>query len=160
VSEDVLGRQASTGGPWSRAFLRACAVLLWLAVAFPLVFAAELPWWATVLATAVVAAAMVPLGLLLWSDADERKADTRRLRRACRPAVAEITDVEHVDSGDDTGTVVVLRLRISGDGVPPFAATYRGRPDDEYRVGGLLCATVDPADNLFTLQPLRRGARA
>ena len=148
------GRQASTGGVRSRTLLRACAVLLWSAVAFPLVFAAEMPWWVTVLVEVVVAAALVPLGILLWFDAAERKADTVRLRRAGLPAVAEITDVEHVDSGDDTGTVVVLRLRISGAGVPPFAATYRGRPDEEYRVGGLLYATVDPAGNLFTLQRL------
>ncbi|GAB1515000.1 hypothetical protein [Actinophytocola sp. KF-1] len=91
------------------------------AVAFPLVFAAEMPWWVTVLVEVVVAAALVPLGLLLWFDAAERKADTVRLRRS---------------------------------GVPPFAATYRGRPDEEYRVGGLLYATVDPAGNLFTLQRL------
>lgn len=154
ADESVSGRQASIGGVGSRVFLRSCAVVLWLAVAFPLVFAVDMPWWATVLVEAVVAVALVPLGLLLWFDAKEREEDTKRLRRTGRPAVAEVVEVDHVDPGDDTGTVVELRLRISGDGVSPFAATYRGRPDPEYRVGGLLYATVDPADNLFTLRRL------
>jgi hypothetical protein len=150
------GRQASFGGAWSRGTLRLCAVLLWLTSALPLVMtvAEGMPWWAAVLVELLLLVTIVPLGFVLWSDAAEHREHTERLRRSGRPAVAEITDVEHVDPGDDTGNVVVLRLRISGDGVPPFAATYRGRPDEEYRPGGRLYATVDPADNLFTLRRL------
>jgi hypothetical protein len=156
VTGDLSAEQASIGGAWSRGMLRSCAVLLWLSSALPLVmaFAEGMPWWAAVLVEVLLLVTIVPLGFVLWSDAAEHREHTARLRRAGRPAVAEITDAEHVDLGDDTGTVVVLRLRISGDDVPPFVATYRGRPDPEYRVGGLLYATVDPADNLFTLRRL------
>lgn len=45
-------------------------------------------------------------------------------------------------------------LRISGEDVPPFDATYRVRHRPEHRVGARFEAVVDPTDNLFGLEPV------
>lgn len=110
----------------------------------------DLPWWAAVLFVIV----LLPLGFAIWSDAAEHREDTERLLRAGRPAVAEVIDLELVDPGDGSADVAVLQLRISGEDVPPFEATYRGDKDPALRPGARLYATVDPADNLFTLRRL------
>jgi hypothetical protein len=148
----MTARQASFGGAGARVMLRWCAVTCWLAAVVTAVMAVttEFPWWACVL----VVVLMVPLGFALWSDATAHRADTERLLRAGRAAVAEVIDMELLDPGDGNADIAVLRLRISGDGVPPFETTYRGDHDPEFRPGARLYATVDPADNLFTLRRL------
>jgi hypothetical protein len=113
----------------------------------------DLPWWAALLVVVV----LLPLGFAIWFDAAEHREDTERLLRAGRPAVAEVIDLDLVDPGDGSADVAVLSLRISGDEVPPFETTYRGDADPDFRPGARLHATVDPADNLFTLRPLRRS---
>lgn len=135
--------------------LRWCAVACWLSVLgmVVMVFTTGVPWWAAVLVVVV----LLPLGFAIWSDAGEHREDTERLLRAGRPAVAEVIDLELVDPGDGSADVAVLSLRISGDEVPSFEATYRGDADPDFRPGARLYATVDPADNLFTLRPLRRS---
>ncbi|GAA1288566.1 hypothetical protein GCM10009634_38690 [Saccharothrix xinjiangensis] len=137
--------------------LRLCAVMCWLTVAMPVVmlFTTEIPWWAVVLAEVPLLLIVLPLGFVLWFDAGEHKRDTERLLRDGRPAVAEVVEVELVDPGDGDSEVAVLRLRISGDDVPPFEATHRGSAEPEFRLGALLYATVDPTDNLFALKRLR-----
>lgn len=155
------GRQASIGGVWTRVMLRYCAVGCWLTVAggAVMVFTVDMPWWSAVLMVLVLLLIVLPLGFVIWSDAAEHKADTERLLREGRPAIAEIIDVEVVRPDEDSADVHVLTLRISGDDVPPFEARYRCPLEKRNVVGVRLHATVDPADNLFTLQPLR-GARA
>ena len=150
-----MSRQASIGGVWARAMLRWCAVACWLTVAgmAVMVFTAGVPWWAAVLALVV----LLPLGFAIWHDAAEHREDTERLLRDGRPAVAEVIDLELVDPGDGSADVAVVRLRISGTEVPAFEATYRGDAEPSLRPGARLHATVDPADNLFTLRPLRRS---
>lgn len=157
----MTARQASVGGAGAQTLLRWCAVTCWLAVAgcTVLVFTTGMPWWAGVLTEATMLLVVLPLGFHFWGDAGEHKADTDRLLATGRPAVAEVVDMEQFDTGDDHGKVAVLRLRVSGDHVPPFEASYRGDPGEEFRVGALLYATVDPDDNLFTLRRLG-GARA
>ncbi|MER5266060.1 hypothetical protein ABTZ99_28630 [Actinosynnema sp. NPDC002837] len=59
-------------------------------------------------------------------------------------------EVVHQEEGPDTS---VLGLRISGDDVPPFDATYRGRHRPDHRVGAGFDAVVDPPDDLFALKP-------
>lgn len=127
-------------------------------VAMPVVllFTTDIPWWACALIEVLLLVFILPLGFAIWFDADEHKSDTERLLRAGRPAVAEVIGLELVSPGDDSADVAVLRLRISGDDVPPFEATHRGSTDPEHRVGALLHATVDPTDNLFTLKRLHR----
>jgi hypothetical protein len=155
ADDGVTARQASFGGVWSRTFLRWCAVACWLSVAgfSVMVFTTGMPWWAGVLVELALLLFILPLGLVLWSDAAEHKADTERLLRNGRPAVAEVLELELIDH-DDSGDVAILRLRISGDDVPPFEATYRGNSAPEFRAGARLYATVDPVDNLFTLRHL------
>lgn len=150
---DVIARQASIGGTGARVMLRLCAVACWVSVAGTGVMAFTLPlsWWVGVLVGLVMVVFIVPLGFALWDDAAQHRVDTERLRRAGRHAVAEVVGVELVDPGDGSADVAVVSLRVSGDGVPPFEATYRGAKDPEFRPGALLHATVDPADNLFTL---------
>ena len=150
------GRQASIGGVWARVMLRYCAVACWLTVAggTVMVFTVGMPWWAGVLTELGLLLIMLPLGFAIWSDAAEHKSDTERLLRAGRPAVAEITDVEVVSPDGESPDVHVLSLRISGDGVPPFEARYRCDLEPGNVVGARLYATVDPADNLFTLRRL------
>ncbi|GAB1514999.1 hypothetical protein [Actinophytocola sp. KF-1] len=150
------GRQASIGGVWARVALRYCAVGCWLTVVAGtvMVFTVDMPWWAGVLTELALLLIMLPLGFVIWSDAAEHKADTERLLRAGRAAVAEITDVEVVTPDGDSADVHVLTLRISGEGVPEFEARYRCDADKVNVVGARLRATVDPADNLFTLQRL------
>jgi len=150
------GRQASFGGVWSRVLLRWCAIGCWLMVAgfSVMVFTTGMPWWAGVLTEVVLLLVVLPLGFVIWADAATHKADTEQLLSNGRPAVAEVVELELVTRDADSGDVVLLRLRISGEGVPPFEATYRGDPDPEHRLGALLYATVDPADNLFTLRRL------
>lgn len=148
----MTARQASIGGVGARVMLRWCAVACWLTVGvmWVMVFTTGVPWWAAVL----VLVFMLPLGFVLWSDAAEHREDTERLLRSGRPAIAEIVGVELVDPGDGSADVAVLRLRISGDDVPAFEATYRGDAQPEFRSGVRLRATVDPADNLFTVRRL------
>jgi hypothetical protein len=155
------GRQASIGGVWARVMLRYCAVACWLTVAggTVMVFTVDMPWWGGVLTEVALLLIMLPLGFAIWSDAAEHKSDTERLLRAGRPAVAEITGVEVVTPDAESADVHVLTVRISGDGVPPFEARYRCPMEPRNVVGVRLHATVDPADNLFTLRPLRPRAR-
>ncbi|GAA2963875.1 hypothetical protein GCM10010483_03800 [Actinokineospora diospyrosa] len=128
----------------------------WLGVAVTTVavFTTGMAWWTGALIEAAVVVFLLPLGFVLWSDAGEHKSDTERLLRDGKPATAEVVEVELVDPGDGSPDVAVLRLRISGADVPPFETTYRGDADPEFRIGALLYATVDPADNLFTLRRL------
>ncbi|MFT7837872.1 hypothetical protein Q5530_17185 [Saccharothrix sp. BKS2] len=157
--EGVTARQASFGGRGARLLLRWCAVSCWLVVPIPAVvlFTTDVPWWAGVPIQALVLLLILPIGIALWFDADQHREDTGRLLRAGRPAVAEVVELELVDPGDGSADTAVLRLRISGDDVPPFEATYRGSADPEFRPGALLHATVDPADNLFVLRNLHRS---
>jgi len=159
ADEGVAARQASIGGPGARAGLRVCAVLCWLSVAAlaVVVFTTGMPWWAGVLAGLTSLLVLLPLGFTLWDDAGRQREDTERLSRDGRHAVAEVLDVELVDPGDGGAHTAVVRLRLSGDGVPPFVATHRGDADPVYRPGALLHATVDPSDNLFTLERLREA---
>lgn len=149
------GRQASIGGVWTRVMLRYCAVGCWLTAAggTVMVFTVDMPLWGAVLLLLI----MLPLGFAIWNDAAEHKSDTERLLRAGRPAVAEIIGVEVVRPDEESAEVHVLTLRISGDGVPPFEARYRCPLEERNVVGVRLHATADPADNLFTLQPLRHA---
>ncbi|MEV8438418.1 hypothetical protein AB0425_13660 [Actinosynnema sp. NPDC051121] len=162
ADDAVTGRQASIGGVGSRVVLRILAVACWLsAVGVTItVFAGGMPWWAGVLVELACLVVILPIGVALWFDATQHKEDTERLLRTGRPAVAEVVELEMVDPGDGSADVAVLRLRISGAGVPPFEATYRGRGDDEFRPGALLHATVDPADNLFALGRLHVRRRS
>ena len=136
--------------------LRYCAVACWLTIAggTVMVFTVDMPWWAAVLIELGLLLIMLPLGFSIWSDAAEHKSDTERLLRAGRPAVAEITGVEVVTPDADSADVHVLTLRVTGDGVPEFEAKYRCDADKVNVVGTRLWATVDPADNLFTLRRL------
>ena len=148
-------RQAEIHGAGGRWWLRVSAVLSWLCALIPLAVwhleDLDWPWWAlvgVVVAMVVVAA----LGGELWATANRAEADTARLRHAGRPAIAEVVGVEvvHQEEGPDSS---VLSLRISGDDVPPFDATYRGRRRPDHRVGARFDAVVDPTDNLFALKP-------
>ncbi len=151
--QGITARQASFGGVWSRVLLRWCAVSCWLAVVgfTVMAFTVDMPVWTIVIIEATMLLIVLPLGFAIWSDAAEHKVDTERLLRNGRPAVAEVVELERTDVGDEGGEVLVLSLRISGDDVPPFEATYRGRPDRAFRVGARLYATVVPADYLFSL---------
>jgi hypothetical protein len=157
ADDDRTARQASIGGVGARVVLRCLAVTCWLSVVgmAVTVFTAGMPWWSDALVGLACLLIILPLGFALWFDAAEHKEDTERLLRAGLPAVAEVVELEMVDPGDGSADVAVLRLRISGAGVPPFEATYRGG-DQEFRLGARLYATVDPADNLFALGHLPR----
>ncbi len=149
-------RQASVDSGVGRVITRAGAVACWLcALVVPAVWYSgdfDWSWWAVLagigglLVTALVGASM-------WSEANRAEADTTRLRQAGRPAVAEIVgmDVVYPDDGPETS---VLRLRISGDDIPAFDATYRCEHEPGHRVGAHFTAVVDPSDNLFTLDPV------
>lgn len=50
--------------------------------------------------------------------------------------------------------MAVLRLRISGERVPPFEGAYRSDNEAVLQVGARLEAVVDPSENLFALRRL------
>ncbi|WP_370947097.1 hypothetical protein AB5J62_05960 [Amycolatopsis sp. cg5] len=151
-----MSRQASIGGRGSRFALRVLAVSLWLpALIVPgLLIFGELgwSWWQVALALAGAGVSAF-FGLGSWWDADDQKQDTARLLAVGRPAVAEVVAVEVEESHDESTEMAWLSLRIAGAGVPEFEADYRAANQPEFRVGVRLLATVDPADNLFTLRP-------
>ncbi|SDY99407.1 hypothetical protein SAMN05421504_108172 [Amycolatopsis xylanica] len=152
-----MSRQASIGGRGSRFMHRVLAVCFWLPVLIvPALFVfgeLDLTWWQAALVIGGVLFSVF-LGFSSWWDADEERDDTARLLAAGRQAVAEILEVEVEDSLDDSTEMAVLRLRIAGPEVPSFDAWCRAANQPEFRAGVRLKATVDPADNLFTLRPL------
>jgi hypothetical protein len=163
VSTDELvePRQASIAGRFARGYLRVCAVACWLFILFwpgMLVFdQVEQRWWVAALTILGFVLLMGLLGLVLWFEASSARADTERLLRDGRDAVAEILDVEVTDPGDGSADVARMQLRISGDDVPEFRAVYKETHDTKaYVVGARFNAVVDPSDNLFTLRPLKR----
>jgi hypothetical protein len=155
--ESRTARQASIGSG-SRLGHRVTAVLCWLIallIAGPILLGEpDWPWWVRLPVGVVVLLAMAVLGLMIWSGAEDRIADTRRLREAGRPATAEILALELEQHHDGSDDMALLTLRISGEGVPAFEATYRCTNEPALRVGAQLDATVDPTDNLFTLRQL------
>lgn len=155
----VRARQASVSGPLWRFVARACAILCWAFIAFlpaMLYFdQVSLPWWGATLGCLGLGLFMLASGLLLWSEATAARADTDRLQRQGRSAVAEVVGLEIIDPGDGSADVAQMELDIAGDGVPAFHAVYRVDHDENlYRVGACFKAVVDPSDNLFTLRRL------
>ncbi|XVS66148.1 hypothetical protein ACQPYE_08855 [Actinosynnema sp. CA-299493] len=149
-------RQAEVDGAGGRLWLRVSAVLCWLCGLIPLVVwhAEDLDWsWWALLGAVVGLLVVAALGGVMWGRANQARADTARLRQAGRPAIAEVVGVEvvHQEEGPDTS---VLSLRVGGDDVPPFDATYRVRHRPDHRVGARFEAVVDPTDNLFALKPV------
>ncbi|WUH92123.1 hypothetical protein OG900_19755 [Streptomyces sp. NBC_00433] len=147
----ATARQANIGGPASRALARAVGVTTWaVGLVLPaLALFGDLAWtWSLFLLLTT------PLGFVMWWEADDAKDDTVRLQRSGRRARAELVRLERVDPGDGSPDVAVMRLRISGEGVPDFEATYRCDHEDRFTVGTRFVAVVDPSDNLFTLKPL------
>jgi hypothetical protein len=162
AGDDSTARQARTYGPGWRVLIRGIAVLF---AASPLALPAvaifgelDLAWWAVALIE-LGAVIMAFLGLWAWFEANRAKADLARLRHAGRPAVAEILKVEVTDPGDGTAPVATLSLRISGTDVPPFEAEYCTTAHPRFAAGTHLDAIVDPADNLFTLDPVKPQRR-
>jgi hypothetical protein len=151
-------RQASIGGAGSRLGHRLAAVCCWAgAVGGVLTMAFGAPsaaWWTTVLVDALLLLVLAPLGFTIWFEAGQRKLDGARLRTTGRPAVAELLKVGFEDQHDGSAELAKLRLRISGADVPAFEANYRCDREPVYQVGVRWKATVDPADNLFTLRVL------
>lgn len=159
TSEDEpTARQASIGPSTSRFGAGLDAAVAWLtALLLPclLVFdKIEWAWW-LIPAELGIVVIMVPAGFAFWFSAVEAKADTKQLLRAGRPAVAEVVAMKLVDDHDGAVETAVLKLRIGGDDVPPFEATYRCPYEPILEVGAQLDATVDPSDNLFTLKEIR-----
>ncbi|WP_433263580.1 hypothetical protein ACQPZF_32610 [Actinosynnema sp. CS-041913] len=152
--EGASARQASVDGVGGRTVNRLVAILCWLSV--PLVPVAlfldgeDWAWW-EVPATIGSLLILGPIGFVMWSGANRARADIARLRQSGRPAVAEVVGLE-LDEDPEGPTMAVLSLRISGDDVPPFSATYRCRPEPGFKVGARIKAVVDPFDNLFTLK--------
>ncbi|KRC63356.1 hypothetical protein ASE12_00435 [Aeromicrobium sp. Root236] len=160
TDEVVTAKQASIAGRFARTYLRVCAVACWLFILFwpaRLVFGqVEQSWWLATLTILGFVVLMGLLGLVLWFEAASAAADTERLLRDGRDAVAEILDVEVTDPGDGSADVARMQLRISGDDVPEFQAVCKETHDKAYVVGARFNAVVDPSDNLFTLRPLKR----
>jgi hypothetical protein len=161
VEDLAAPRQASIAGRFARSYVRLCAVSCWAYVVFwpaMLIFnKVEQSWWAAALTVIGVGLLMWLLGFVLWNHAGEARADTERLLRNGRDAIAEILDLEVTDPGDGSNDVARLQLRIAGDEVPEFRAVYRDDHDKEaYVVGARFKAVVDPSDNLFTLVTLKR----
>lgn len=161
TDEVVAPRQASIAGRIARSYLWLCAVFCWAFILFfpaMLIFdQVNMPWWGAALSVIGVGILMGLLGFVMWYEADEARADTERLLRNGRDAIAEIIDLEVTDPGDGSSDVARLQLRISGEDVPEFRAVYRDDHDTKaYVVGARFKAVVDPSDNLFTLKPLNR----
>ncbi|WP_344771524.1 hypothetical protein [Aeromicrobium panaciterrae] len=159
TDEVMTPRQASIGGRFSRFYARFTAVLCWGFILFlpAYVIFGELGWrwWQVALAQVGITLVALALGALMWSEASAQRADTERLQRVGRPAVAEVLELEVIDPGDGSHDVARMTLRIRGDDVPEFEAVYRVDHNKElYRVGAHFAAIVDPADNLFTLQQI------
>lgn len=157
TDEVVAPRQASIGGRFSRFYARLIAVLCWGFILFLPAYAVfgdlGWRWWQVALAQVGITLVALALGALMWSEASAQRADTERLQRTGRPAVAEILDLEVIDPGDGSHDVARMTLRIRGDDVPEFEAVYRVDHDKKlFRVGAHFKAIVDPADNLFTLK--------
>jgi hypothetical protein len=155
TGEDGNARQAETDRAGGRLWLRVSAVVCWLCALIPLAvwYLDDLGWsWWVLVAVVVMMPVLAAIGAEMWATANRAEADTARLRQAGRSAIAEVVAVEvvHQEEGPDTS---VLSLRISGDAVPPFDATYRGRHRPDHRVGARFDAVVDPTDNLFALDP-------
>jgi hypothetical protein len=148
----ATARQASVTDRVGRALMHVWGVLaclpalaVWVAA-----FLVDQDSGTVLVAAAVTTAFGVPLAVVLWREAAQRKLDTERLGRAGVPATAEIVSVEVV-AGDEHPDEARLRLRVSGPGVPPFEAAYRCLDRPSLLVGAQLDAVVDPSDNLFTL---------
>jgi hypothetical protein len=159
TDEAITAKQASIGGRFLRFYARSTAILCWAFIlflpAYMILGDLDWRWWQIALAQIGITLLMLLLGLLMWSEASETKADTERLLRDGRDAVAEIVGLEVSDPGDGSRDVARLELRISGDDVPEFQAVYRTDHDKKmYRVGARFKAVVDPTDNLFTLRQL------
>lgn len=158
TSEDEpTARQAAVGGRISQFLHRVTAIMTWISVLLVpfLLVLGELKWeWWLLLIEILVVLILVPLGFAIWDDAGQEKVDTKRLRESGRQAVAEVVAVELIDNHDDDVETAVLSLRISGDGVPLFEATYRCPKERRFQVGARFIAIVDPSDNLFTLKQL------
>ncbi|PSK82250.1 hypothetical protein CLV63_14320 [Murinocardiopsis flavida] len=155
-ADDVAyGRQATHEGFVSRLTKRSMAVMCWLwALFMPFTFfvgEVYMAWWAHILLVVFLMLILLPAGYGLWSDVGDAE-DITQLRRSGRPAVAEVISM-HRTPGRGYGELdsVSLLLRISGDEVPVFTASYRGDQTAAFRVGTLLDAVVDPSDNLYTL---------
>jgi hypothetical protein len=159
TGEVLNAKQASIAGRFARSYLRLSAVCCWLFILFfpaMLVFdQVDLPWWGAALSVIGLGLLMSLVGFVMWFEAGEARADTERLRRHGRDAIAEIVDLEVTDPGDGSNDVARLQLRISGDDVPEFRAVYRDDHDkNAYKIGARFKAVVDPSDNLFTLRIL------
>ena len=158
TEEAMAARQASIGGTFSQLFGRFCAISCWLGILYlpGLLLFGKIDWsWWLVLGEIGLALLLLGLGFWAWSEASAEKADTGRLRRAGRPAVAEVLELEVIDPGDGSHDIARMTLQISGDDVPAFRAIYRVDHDTKlYRVGAHFKAVVDPTDNLFTLRAL------
>lgn len=160
AGETMVARQASVGDMETRVFYRGSGVVLWLAApALPVlqllgVVEGDALWWQTALYMVGWPVLMAGLGYLMWSSASEEKADTERLRRAGRPASAEVLAIELLEFVDERRFLASMTLRIAGDDVPAFETVYRADNDPQYRVGARFKAVVDPADNLYTLAVL------
>lgn len=156
--DGVTAQQATIGGAGYRLGHRvAGTVCLLTAVGVAVSFLTgqvDWPWWVSVPVGIIAVVVLVVVGLAIWFSADVAVAETERLRRAGRPATAQILALRMEDPQDGNADYAVLTLRISGDGVPEFEADYRCDIQPEMQVGARLKAVVDPADNLFTLRTL------
>jgi hypothetical protein len=162
TDEFVTAKQASISGGFARSWLRLSAVFCWLFILLVPAMAVfgeiEWSWWQLALAQILFTVVMLVVGFWAWFEADEAAADTKRLQRDGRDAIAEIIDLDVTDPGDGSHDVARLQLKISGEDVPEFHAVHRDAHDKKtYVIGARFKAVVDPSDNLFTLAVLKRS---
>ncbi|WP_406346105.1 hypothetical protein [Streptomyces sp. NBC_00648] len=91
-----------------------------------------------------------PLGLAIWGDTLSERENNQRLDAVGVAATAEVTGLTDWDDGEDSG--VVVALRISTPGCPPFETTWKRSRHPALRVGLRLKAVVDPTSNLFRVE--------
>lgn len=73
----------------------------------------------------------------------------RRLRGEGREATAEVIASRSVSLGEESG--VEVRLRISGEGFPPFEAAHRGSDGAIEKLGARFPVVVDPRDRAYMI---------
>ncbi|ROP35518.1 hypothetical protein [Saccharothrix texasensis] len=92
---------------------------------------------------------LVPIGIGAWRATTRARNRLLRLEAVGLPATGEVLTAEN-DGGEVTN--MILTVRISGPGTPPFETTVTTQPGPGTKPGSRLTVLVDPDDGTFLIR--------